>query len=63
MNLCSEENQEYSSTETNPDIKVSGTFEDYHTLLTKRLDYLQKMLQYFKLKHVALLNKDMEYFQ
>ena len=30
--------------ETNPDIKVSGTFKDYHTLLTKRLDYLQKTL-------------------
>ena len=26
--------------ETNPDIKVSDTFKDYHTLLTKRLDYL-----------------------
>ena len=26
--------------ETNPDIKVSSTFKDYHTLLTKRLDYL-----------------------
>ena len=36
--------------ETNPDIKVSGMFKDYHTLLTKRLDYLQKMLQNFKLK-------------
>ena len=36
--------------ETNPDIKVSGTFKDYHTLLTKGLDYLQKMLQNFKLK-------------
>ena len=36
--------------ETNPDIKVSGTFKDYHTLLTKRLDYLQKMLQNLKLK-------------
>ena len=36
--------------ETNPDIKVSGTFKDYHTLLTKRLDYLQKMLQNFKMK-------------
>ena len=36
--------------ETNPDIKVSGTFKDYHTLLTKRLDYLQKMLQNFKSK-------------
>ena len=36
--------------ETDPDIKVSGTFMDYHTLLTKRLDYLQKILQNFKLK-------------
>ena len=36
--------------ETNPDIKVSGMFKDYHTLLTKRLDYLQKILQNFKLK-------------
>ena len=36
--------------ETNPDINISGTFKDYHTLLTKRLVYLQKMLQNFKLK-------------
>ena len=49
--------------ETNPHIKISGTFKDYHTLLTKRLDYLQKMLQNFKMKHLALLNKDREYFQ
>ena len=49
--------------ETNPDIKISGTFKDYHTLLTKRLDYLQKTLQNFKLKQLALLNKDREYFQ
>ena len=34
--------------ETKPDIKVSGMFKDYHTLLTKRQDYLQKMLQNFK---------------
>ena len=26
--------------ETNPDIKVSGTFKDYYTLLNKRLQYL-----------------------
>ena len=31
--------------ETYPDIKVSCTFKDYHTMLTKRLDYLQKILQ------------------
>ena len=35
--------------ETDPDIKISGTFKDYHTLLTKRLDFLQKMLQNFKM--------------
>ena len=49
--------------EMNPDIKVSGTFKNYHILLTKRLDYLQKMLQNFKMKQVALLNKDSEFFQ
>ena len=36
--------------ETNPYIRVSSTFKDYHTLLTKRLDYLHKMLQNFKMK-------------
>ena len=33
------------NTEMNPDIKVSGMFKDYHTLLTKRLDYPQKMFK------------------
>ena len=36
--------------ERGPDIKISGTFKDHHMLLTKRLDYLQKMLQNFKMK-------------
>ena len=49
--------------ETDPVIKVSGTYKDYHTLLTKRLDYLQNMLQNFEMKCLALLNKDREYFQ
>ena len=49
--------------EMNPDIKVSGMFKDYHTLLTKRLDYLQKMLQNFKLKQLPLLNQDRDFFQ
>ena len=35
---------------TDPDIRISGTIKDYHTLLSKRLDYLQKMLQNFKMK-------------
>ena len=35
--------------ETMPDI-ISGTFKDYYTLLNKRLQYLHKVLQYFKSK-------------
>ena len=34
--------------ETDPDIKFSGRYKDHHTLLTKRLKYLQNMLQNFK---------------
>ena len=49
--------------ETDPGIKVSGTYKDYHTLQTKRLDYLQNVLQNFKMKCLALLNKEREYFQ
>ena len=49
--------------ETDPDTRISGTYKDYHTLLTKRLKYLQNMLQNFKAKHIALINKDREYFQ
>ena len=33
---------------TMPDIKVSGTFKDAHTLLNKRLKYLHDLLQDFK---------------
>ena len=49
--------------ETYPNIKVSGTYQDYYTLLKKRLHYLQNLLHNFKLKQVALINKDREYFQ
>ena len=49
--------------ETTLDIKIASTFKDYHTLLTKRLDYLQNTLQNFKMRCLALLNKDREYFQ
>ena len=49
--------------ETDPDIKVSGTYQDYYTLLNKRLHYLLNLLQNFKLKCLVLINKDMEYFQ
>ena len=49
--------------ETDPDIKVSGTYKDCYTMLNKRLEYLQNMLQNFKMKCLALINKDREYFQ
>ena len=40
----------FINVETNLDIKIASMFKDYHTLLTKRLDYLQKTLQNFKMK-------------
>ena len=49
--------------ETNPDIKVSGTCKDYYTLLNKRLQYLYKLLQDFKSKRLAVINKDRNLFQ
>ena len=49
--------------ETTPDIKVSGTFKDYHELLNKRLKYLHEVLQNFKSKRIALINKDRTFFQ
>ena len=41
--------------ETDADIKVSGTFVDYYTLLNKRLRYLQDILQQFKSKHLSVI--------
>ena len=49
--------------ENTPDITVSGTFKDYHELLNKRLKYFHEILQNFKLKMIALINKDRTYFQ
>ena len=49
--------------ETDPDIKLSGKFTDYYTLLNKRLRYLQDILQQFRSKHLAMINKDREDFQ
>ena len=49
--------------ETDPDVRISGTYKDYHTLLTKWLKYLQNMLQNFKAKCIVLINKDREYSQ
>ena len=36
--------------ETIPDIKISGTFNNYYELLNKPLQYLHKLLQDFKLR-------------
>ena len=41
-----------------PNIQVSGTFKDYYTLLNKRLQYLHKLLQEFRAKRLAMINKD-----
>ena len=49
--------------ETTPNIKVSGTFKDYYELLNKRLKYLHEILQNFKSKRIALINKDRTFFQ
>ena len=49
--------------ETNPDIKVSGTFKECYNLLNKRLLYLHKVLQDFKSKRLAMINKGICFFQ
>ena len=52
-----------SSLETTPDIKILGTFKDFYTLLNKRLQYLHKLLQDFRSKRLAMINKDRNFFQ
>ena len=42
--------------ETDPDIKASGMFTGYYTLLNKRLKYLQNILWQFKSKCLAMKN-------
>ena len=49
--------------EINPNIKVSGTYKHCYTLLNKRLKYLHKILQEFKSKRLAMINKDRNFFQ
>ena len=48
--------------ETMQDIKVTGTFNEHYELLNKRLKYLHDILQNFKLKRIAMINKDREFF-
>ena len=49
--------------ETNSDIKEFSAFKDYYMLLSKRLHYLQKLLQDVKLKRLAAISKDRSFFQ
>ena len=44
--------------ETDADIKASSTYKEYFILLNKRLQYLQNLLQNFRMKCLALINKD-----
>ena len=49
--------------DSNPDIKVSGTFKEYYELLNKRFKYLHDTLLNFKSKRLAMINKDRAFFQ
>ena len=49
--------------ETDLDIKVSSTYKEYFTLLNKRPQYLENLLQNFRMKCLALINKNRNYFQ
>ena len=49
--------------ETDPDLRLSGTYREYFLQLRKRLGYLHKLLQDFQMKRLVLINKDREDFQ
>ena len=49
--------------ETDPDVRVLGTYKEYYERLEKRLRYLHKVFEDFKVKWLVLLNKDCEFFQ
>ena len=49
--------------DTTPDIKVTGLFKEYYKLLNKRLRYLHDIIQNFKSKRPAMMNKDRMFFQ
>ena len=49
--------------DSNPDIKVSGTFKVYDELLNKSLKYLHEILINFISKRLTMINKDRAFFQ
>ena len=40
-----------------------ATYKEYYERLEQRLKYLQKVILDFRMRQLALLNKDQEYFQ
>ena len=61
--VCGRKPKVLLNLDTTPDIKVAGTFKDYHELLNKRLKYLHELLQNFKSKRLAMINKDRAFFK
>ena len=49
--------------ESNPDIKMSKTFQEYYELLNKRIKYLEDIHFNFKSRRLAMINKGREFFQ
>ena len=49
--------------EMDPDVRVSRTHREYLLQLRKRLEYLHKLLQDFRMRRLALINKDRDDFQ
>ena len=49
--------------ETDPGIKIVGTYKEYYKQLHTRLQYLHRLLQDASSKRLALMNKDRDYFQ
>ena len=49
--------------DSNPNIKVSGTFKEYYELLNKRVKYLHDLLLNCTSKRLAMINKDRTFFQ
>ena len=61
--VCSRKPKLLLNLEATPDIKVSGTFEDYYNKLDKRLQYIHKLLKDFRSKRLPMINKDRNIFQ
>ena len=63
MNSLGRKPRSLLNLDSNPDTKVSGTFNEYYELLNKRLKYLHDLLLNFKSKRLVMINKDRVFFQ